>query len=339
MTGSAVNAAALLDRAVERAPLDGHDGRSGALLERVLLDDGTRLVVKRTSPAVDLVMRRTGAAVSREYRLWQSGVLGRLPLGVGHALVDAWVDGEETVLVMRDLGAAVVGWDRRLSRDEARRLLGAVTSLHRAFRGGSPALLCPLVDRISVFRPDRMAQEADVGNPLAVAVRRGWERFAEIVPPEVAAEVMAMLARPERLAGPLSRRPCTLIHGDLWLVNVAFEPAQVTLLDWDLATWAPPPWSSPCSSTATRRRSTPRETRSSTTSAASEGSTTTRLGWACPCSRVCSSSGGTRPSTSSSTAIPRSAPGSRPTSTGGWRRPATPSSSACSTPEYRDPLR
>ncbi len=240
MTGSAVNAAALLDRAVERAPLDGHDGRSGALLERVLLDDGTRLVVKRTSPAVDLVMRRTGAAVSREYRLWRSGVLGRLPLGVGHALVDAWVDGEETVLVMRDLGAAVVGWDRRLSRDEARRLLGAVTSLHRAFRGGSPALLCPLVDRISVFRPDRMAQEADAGNPLAVAVRRGWERFAEIVPPEVAAEVMAMLARPERLAGPLSRRPCTLIHGDLWLVNVAFEPAQVTLLDWDLATWAPP---------------------------------------------------------------------------------------------------
>lgn len=49
-----------------------------------------------------------------------------------------------------------------------------------------------------------------------------------------------MLDRPWQLAGPLSRRPSTLIHGDLWLVNVAFETTQVTLLDWDLATWAPP---------------------------------------------------------------------------------------------------
>ena len=38
-------ATGLLDRIVERVPLDGHDGRSGARLERVGLDDGTRLVL------------------------------------------------------------------------------------------------------------------------------------------------------------------------------------------------------------------------------------------------------------------------------------------------------
>ena len=59
----------------------------------------TRLVVKHTSPAVDLVMRMTGLSVSRECRLWQAGVLDRLgPVdAVGHAVVGAWVEGDESV--------------------------------------------------------------------------------------------------------------------------------------------------------------------------------------------------------------------------------------------------
>jgi aminoglycoside phosphotransferase (APT) family kinase protein len=85
-----------------------------------------------------------------------------------------------------------------------------------------------------------MRAELASGHRLPVAVLRGWERFAEIVTPDVVAAVIGVLDRPPRLAGPLSRRPSTVIHGDLWLVNVAFEAAQVTLLDWDLATWAPP---------------------------------------------------------------------------------------------------
>ena len=31
-----------------------------------------------------------------------------------------------------------------------------------------------------------------------------------------------------------------MLHGDLWLVNLALEPGQVTLLDWSMATWGPP---------------------------------------------------------------------------------------------------
>ena len=232
--------AGLLERIVARVPLDGHDGRSGARLERVGLDDGTRLVIKRTSPSVDLAMRVTGATVSREHRLCRAGVLDHLPRGIGHALVDSWQDGDETVLVMRDLGATVVGWRRTISREECRRLWAAATTMHRGFAGDAPAGWVPLADRVSLVAPNRMEPQRSSGHRLPLAVLQGWERFTEIVSPEVVAAVMGVFDRPRRLAGPLSRRTSTLIHGDLWLVNVAFEAAQVTLLDWDLATWAPP---------------------------------------------------------------------------------------------------
>lgn len=50
----------ILDTAVERHALSGHDGRTGATLERVVLADGTNLVVKRTSAQNDLVTRLMG---------------------------------------------------------------------------------------------------------------------------------------------------------------------------------------------------------------------------------------------------------------------------------------
>lgn len=231
---------AVLDRVVERLVFDGHDGKSGARLERVVLDDGTRLVVKRTSPAVDLVMRVTGGAVSREYRLWRAGLLDGLPPGVSHAVVDAWQEGDETVLVTRDLGDAVVGWGRRISRAECRRLLHAALELHGAFPARPLADLCPLPARVSLFSPAHMTTEVSDDNPLPDAVLRGWERFTELVHPDIVDAVLGVLERPERLSGPLSRRPSALVHGDMWLVNVAFEGAEVVLLDWDLATWAPP---------------------------------------------------------------------------------------------------
>jgi hypothetical protein len=71
---------AILDRVVERAVLDEHDGRSGARLERVRLDDGTRLVVKYADPTADLTIALTGG-VERERLMWSSGTTeDRLPL-------------------------------------------------------------------------------------------------------------------------------------------------------------------------------------------------------------------------------------------------------------------
>lgn len=224
---------------MERVGLGSHDGRSGARLERVTLGNGLRLVVKRTTPASDLVMLLTGASVSRELLLWEAGVLDRLPPGVGHALVDAWQEGDESVLVMRDLGDAVAGWSRRVSAREWPGLLAAVTGLHREFAPDPWPGLLPLKERLTLFAPSRIAVASGTGHPLPPAVLRGWERFGDLVDADVAEPVLSVLSRPERLAAPMAQRPLTMVHGDLWLTNMAFEPDRVTLLDWDLCTYAP----------------------------------------------------------------------------------------------------
>ena len=68
----------------------------------------------------------------------------------------------------------------------------------------------------------------------------GWDHFADLVRGEVADGVMALLNDPVPLADALASRPCTLIHGDLWPVNTATTDDAIVLLDWNLATWAPP---------------------------------------------------------------------------------------------------
>src|SRR3954470_22624300 len=99
---------AVLDTALDRSPVND-DGRSGATLERVLLADGSRAVVKRFEPSVDLVMRLSGDTRGREVSLFESGTLDRLPATVLHPVIAGWYDDDGLgVLVMRDLMDAVL---------------------------------------------------------------------------------------------------------------------------------------------------------------------------------------------------------------------------------------
>ena len=129
----------LLDEVVERAVLVENDGKSGARLERAVLRDGRKVVVKRMTPADDFTMSLVGDTEAREYRLWSAGVLDRLPDQVGHCVLDAFVADGETVIVMSDLGDAVLGWDDRLDRSQVSGCFGAVAAMHRAFLGAAPA--------------------------------------------------------------------------------------------------------------------------------------------------------------------------------------------------------
>jgi Phosphotransferase enzyme family len=229
----------ILESAVERVPLAEHDGHSGSALERVLLADGTRLVVKRVDLTRDLGARATGDTAGREYRLWREGTLDRLPSGVAHPILTAWRDGNEVVLVMRDVSAGIPGWRQRLSRSECRRVLAAATAMHNSFHALPLAGLCPLAARVTLFAPGRMAPLAGEG-PLPAQVLRGWERFAKLAPRDITQAVLDLLEEPSPLVSRLAARPATLLHGDLWLVNLALEPDQVVLFDWGLATWGPP---------------------------------------------------------------------------------------------------
>ncbi|MDQ4119380.1 MAG: hypothetical protein M3235_20835 [Actinomycetota bacterium] len=228
----------LLDTA-ECTPFGEHDGRSGSTLERVRLADGTRLVLKRSGPDSDLVGRLTGAT-DRELTLFTTGVLDALPDGVGHAVLDAWRDGPDTLVLMRDVGADVPGWTRTLDRAQCRRILAAAAAQHDRFAGDRPDGLCDLATRLTLLWPHRMAPLADVPNPLPQAVLRGWRRFAELADRRAVRAVRALQTDPAPLVDALAGYPHTVVHGDLWPVNLALEAHQVTLLDWSAASWAPP---------------------------------------------------------------------------------------------------
>jgi Ecdysteroid kinase-like family len=234
-----VGGAELLQDVVEREPLAGHAGMSGAGLERVRLADGRRFVVKRVSPRTDITLRLVGGSVSGEYSLWRTGALDRLPAGVSHALVDGWVEDDVTVIVMRDLGDTVFGWGDRLGADQTRLVMDRIARLHLEFLDDPPQGLAPLETVLDSFAPHRMTGFADEGIELARFVLRGWELFQEQVEPDVAEPVMGLLADVQPLAEALLRGPPTLLHADLATVNMALEGDDVVLLDWALASVGP----------------------------------------------------------------------------------------------------
>jgi hypothetical protein len=229
----------LVRDAVERVVLSGHEGKSGAGLERVRLGDGRSLVVKRIEPGTDFTVEATGGLPGREIELWRAGVLDRLPDGVGHALVDAWVEGDATVLVMRDLGDAMLTWDHRLDAARARWVMQRTASLHREFLGAAPPGLVPLEQLLTLFAPATAQPMAERGIELMRLVLRGWELFVDVVPTEVAEAVLGLLED----AGPLQRAlesgPVTMNHGDLATVNMAIEGDTLLLIDWAMASAAP----------------------------------------------------------------------------------------------------
>lgn len=228
----------LLDGAVDRQPLDGHDGRSGATIERIVLADGTSLILKAATAGADITVAMTGG-VQRERSLWDSGALARLSGPVGHAILDVWAEGDVTFTLMRDLGAAVPGWDRVLSRAECSQILEAITAVHATFVGDLPADLCPLPTRVGLLSPGKLRPLIGQ-HPLAEPIVHGWECFAELTPPDLLAAVTQLHDDPSPLVTAMLGGPITLVHADLWIVNLALESDRVVVLDWAIATAGPP---------------------------------------------------------------------------------------------------
>ena len=230
----------LLVDVVRREPLAAADGRSGSLLERVVLAGGETLVVKHVRDGGDWIMRASHDH-GRAAELWSSGVLARVPEVIDHAVLGAEQVAGGWVVIMRDVTAALVPDTARIARADSRRVLEAAAALHAAFAGGPPLDLCPLADRYAFLSPATARREAGGADEVPALIGRGWERFAEVVPADVAEPVLAVLARPESLAETLSAFGSTLIQGDLKLGNLGFTGDRVVMLDWGTQTgWAPP---------------------------------------------------------------------------------------------------
>lgn len=228
---------AALDSATAHGTL-GEDGRSGAALQRVTLADGRRVVVKRYDPRSDFVMRMVGDERGREVELFLDGVLDDLPPTVRHPILAAWYDDDgRGVVVMRDLGDAVLTWDHLLSAAQLRVVLGGLRDLHAAHRGRTDPLPTSLDAVVGIFQPSRIRPFAGV--PLVDAALRGWEHFAVVAADEVGQRVLALSQDGTALVRALAGRTQTLLHGDVATVNMALEPHGVTLFDWGVATVGP----------------------------------------------------------------------------------------------------
>jgi hypothetical protein len=124
--------APLRDHAVSHEPIQA--GASTALLERLVLPDGRRLVSKHVTPELDWMMRATNDT-GRAAELWVSGAMDRLPPVVDPALVrieDGWY------LYMDEVEFHRRG--TRFSPDEISRVLGALAARHR--RGSAASATC-----------------------------------------------------------------------------------------------------------------------------------------------------------------------------------------------------
>jgi hypothetical protein len=230
----------LLADVVAREPLAAADGRSGSLLERVVLADGRTLVVKHVRDGGDWIMRASHDH-GRAAELWSSGVLARVPDVIDHAVVGAERVEDGWVVIMRDVSAALIPDHARLSRGDSRRVLEAAAALHAGFWDDPPLELCSMADRYRFLSPATARREADGADEVPRLIGRGWERFAEVVPADVAEPVMAVLARPEPFAAALSASGSTLLQGDLKLGNLGLTADRVVMLDWGTQTgWGPP---------------------------------------------------------------------------------------------------
>jgi aminoglycoside phosphotransferase (APT) family kinase protein len=229
---AAADAARVVGAIDRREPLT-HAGQSGTGLERMVLADGRRLVVKRLS-GEDWVSRITHDG-GREVGLWEQGVLARMPPEIDPAVLDAGRDGRAGWLLMRDVSGELLPADRRLSREESTRILSAAAALHRQFAGESISGLCTLEDRITLTAPATVAGEASEVDYLPKMLVVGWEVFADAVPDDVASAVFAAMERPQPLAALLRDCVATLVHNDLRGANLGLMPGRTVVLDWGLA--------------------------------------------------------------------------------------------------------
>lgn len=215
-------------RIVHREPVEG-DGKTGAVVERVTLDDGRTLVMKTVSPEVDIAVAATGDD-GRACRLLEHGILAALPEPVDHAVVTIERRGTGWVELMHDVTDCLLPDQGVVPLADHRRILQAAVAMHEAFRGADLPALCPLEARFTAMSPVRRGiwGHRDIGQLFL----RGWEAFHDLVPADVAELVDRVHRDPGWLVAEMAAGEVTLVHGDLRLHNIGLRKDRVILLDW-----------------------------------------------------------------------------------------------------------
>lgn len=169
--------------------------------------------------------------------MWSAGIFNRIPPVIDHTTLAIEEDGDEWIIVMRDVSDAVLADDYILTREESRRVLRAADALHREFWGERVDQLPSLDEYYAIFlRLQSLAADFSISRLIA----RGWELFGDVAPSDIADVMKALIDDPAKISTELGKHPTTFIHGDLRLHNLGLTPQKVVLLDWEINANAPP---------------------------------------------------------------------------------------------------
>jgi hypothetical protein len=214
-------------------------GWSGNVIERLVLADGRRLIAKRIVPGRAWIDRHTKDE-GREALLFRSGVLGRLPETIDHAMVAVERDGEAWWVLMRDVSRSLLPEGKRMTREEHMRVLVAANGMWDEFWGEQVPHVCSLEDCFRLFAPAIGEAERDGLDLLPKQYGAFWEAFAEAVDGDVADAILALLDDPTPLVTALDARGTTLVHADIRDEQIGLDGDRLVLLDWGRASQGHP---------------------------------------------------------------------------------------------------
>lgn len=231
--------AELLALVTDREPILDGAGKSGARLERAMID-GQPYVLKHLSLDQDWTMRAAGDLRGATCTLWQRGLLHRLPACINQPVVGVAVadGGRGSTLLMHDVGQWLVPVsDDAIDVDQHLRFLDHMAQLHATFWGAGPEVeIIPAMHRYLELSPWLASTEAAIGSEHLVPrlVGQGWPLLSEVAP-RAAAVVTPLAYDPARLVSALEATPQTLVHGNWKLDNLGTDSERRTVvLDWEL---------------------------------------------------------------------------------------------------------
>jgi hypothetical protein len=228
--------AELLAGATERTGLAGAPGKSGAVLERVVID-GQGYVLKHLDLTGDWTMRASGCLRGAPLVLWERGILARLPGCLNQPIVGAAPTRRGCALLMRDVTPWLVpATDSPITPGQHAGFLGHMAALHAQFWGcGREVEVVPAMHRYLELSPWMAEAEAAAGSAHLVPqlVAKGWPLLAQVAP--AAAAVVTPLARdPGPLVEALAATPQTFVHSNWKLDNLGTDDAgRTVVLDWE----------------------------------------------------------------------------------------------------------
>jgi hypothetical protein len=235
--------AELIAGATERTPLDGAAGKSGARLERVVID-GQRYVLKHLDLADDWTMRASGSLRGAPLELWERGILARLPDCINQPIVGAApapgvgpAPSGGCALLMRDVSPWLVPvTDEPIGLAQHRDFLRHMAAVHATFWGcGGEVDVVPVMHRYLELSPWMAQAEAAAGSAHLVPrlVGQGWPLLAEVAP-AAAAVATPLASDPGPLVEALAATPQTFVHGNWKLDNLGTDDdGRTVLLDWE----------------------------------------------------------------------------------------------------------